>query len=94
MIYLVLVRISSQHEYSDVAHQYKRFINDAMEWKSYKDGFVEGSNFYNMCTIVEEIAEKVRELTRTVKGLKQGTGIKRKGVEQQEDLTQPRRSTN
>ena len=73
--------------YSDVAHQYKRFINDAMEWKSYKDGFVEGSNFYNMCTIVEEIAEKVRELTRTVKGLKQGTGIKRKGVEQQVDLT-------
>ena len=59
-----------------------------------KDGFVEGSNFYNMCTIVEEIAEKVRELTRTVKGLKQGTGIKRKGVEQQVDLTQQRRLTN
>ena len=73
--------------YSDVAHQYKRFINDAAEWKAYKDGFIEGSNFYNMCTIVDYIADTVRDLNRAVRGMKSGTGIKRKGVDQTKELT-------
>ena len=63
--------------YADVAHQYQRFVNDAEEWKLYKESFEPGSNFANMCTLVQEIADTVRRLNRTVRKHKVGTGTKR-----------------
>jgi hypothetical protein len=63
--------------YSDVAHQYQRFVNDAEEWKQYKESFEPGSNFAHMCEIVQEIADTVRRLNRTVRKHKIGTGTKR-----------------
>ena len=63
--------------YSDVAHQYQRFVNDAEEWKIYKESFEQGSNFANMCIIIQEIADTVRRLNRSVRKHKIGTGTKR-----------------